>query len=73
MEFSHDTTDDIIFYIRCGDRSPLLTVARRESVCPVPELEMDWRATFYANLVLHTLEFTMVCAVGCTDARNMFK
>ena len=73
VEFSQDTPDDIIFYISTGPSGPAMMVARRESLCPLSELELDWRATFYANFVLHTLEFTMICAVGFTNDKNMFK
>ena len=73
VEFSQDTPDDIIFYISMGPTGSVLTVTRRESVCPLLELELDWRATFYANLVLHTLEFTIICAVGYTNDKNIFK
>ena len=77
-EYSHDESDDIIFYIRFAvDKEkqgvPLLTVARRDSMCPLLETEVDWSATFYANLILQTLEFTMVCAVGAADKNNLFK
>ena len=75
--YSHDESDDIIFYIRSAidkDRpGPLLTVARRDTMCPLLEAELDWHATFYANLVLHSLEFTMVCAVGAADKNNLFR
>ena len=74
VKFSRDTPDDIIFYISTGPTGPVLTVARRESACLLlSELNLDWRATFYANLVLHTLEFTMICAVGYTNDKNVFK
>ncbi|KAI6656658.1 hypothetical protein LOD99_11253 [Oopsacas minuta] len=72
VEYSHELSDDIIFYITAGHGGPTLTVARRESVSPMTDLELDWQATFYANLVLHTLEYTMICAVGCTNDKNVF-